>query len=577
MIRSLLYSLFLILCLHPAYGATELSELANGEHSFRTLGPGFYVDVPVRRIPDDQIQLSFVNYKLAEKLGIRLPTDPVELERFAKDAFAYEVDPTGQSSKTWIATHYLDSPKKGEGQAMGDGRALWTGELKLERPDGRLLYVDAVIKGVGQTPFAWLKNESHSDGKQSIEEMVNSAFLSLAGERNQLDTTADLFGFRVAKDGAVKSMTLRLGNQTRVAHPSFHADNKQNFKKMMDYIVARDLGLPLETRVTRKSKSEWIWMFTNNIAAEAARFYDLDLIQESPTNGNKTSRGGTIDLAGLRYLDGYHTEYKHLFHQLKVSHQNHYIKSYIDRMVGYMKKAGYVSILSHPFLLDRLHKQFQMTFAAEFSTLALNRLGLSAEEIARIPADVKKEFVASLVELKTARGSVQVDLPGGNKKVIPAAFETRRILMTTMKVLAAGDTSTGATSEIFQTDRRWRSGVIYPTLRSNYLISVKRIMESLGSLTPQPSWIARAQEVGQHTRKELPRSSDFYDRYTGQAVEVARGGRLDFQTLTTMIESAADQLSDRTLPERPLTMLKAKEVRSIPSSRSLSCPAAFAL
>lgn len=93
--------------------AVPLHEFSNGDHSFKSLGPNFYAEVPVRKIPDEDIQLVFVNYELAERLGIELPKDPVELEKLAKANFGWEVDPEKNPRNLGLQLIILIRLKKG--------------------------------------------------------------------------------------------------------------------------------------------------------------------------------------------------------------------------------------------------------------------------------------------------------------------------------------------------------------------------------------------------------------------------------------------------------------------------------
>ena len=57
--------------------------------------------------------------------------------------FGWVVAKEGEpSEKTFIATRYQDSNSKAAGEALGDGRAFWTGEVAIPLKDGRALYVD---------------------------------------------------------------------------------------------------------------------------------------------------------------------------------------------------------------------------------------------------------------------------------------------------------------------------------------------------------------------------------------------------------------------------------------------------
>jgi len=107
-------------------------------------------------------------------LNLNLPECDEELERIVLANFAWFKCADQQSSpitssktvKTYFATRYQDSDDKSEGNALGDGRAIWVGEIISEPQPGRFRYLDVVLKGTGVTPLAWFNHprQSHKDG-----------------------------------------------------------------------------------------------------------------------------------------------------------------------------------------------------------------------------------------------------------------------------------------------------------------------------------------------------------------------------------------------------------------------------
>lgn len=546
-----------LLLLVPHAFAAGWADLASGQHSFKTLGSDFYVDVPVRRIPNAKVTLSFVNRDLVKKLGLELPDDPVKAEEMLKDLFAWEVDPNGSSPKKWFATHYQDSNGKGAGEAQGDGRALWTGELQLQRPDGRILYVDGVQKGVGPTPYAWTNNPTHKDGKQKTEELVISGIRSMADLGNQLDSTGDILGFTIRDaNGEVRSMTLRVGRQTRPAHIRYHDDKPTNERKMVDYIVTRDLGFPIGTTVTDDMFLQWEKNFALNNAEDTARVFALIGFYEHPTMGNKTTTGGSIDLNGRQYLDAYHTNMHHLYGRLFVRDQVQIQKDYLRFINGNLSRANYRSNINLNAVTNRLEKAFDERFVEVASTMFLRGLGLDDLEIGRLSSNARLELYDAMSALMRATGNQPRDLIMLNKGIIPAAFDTRKILRGTMSAFASSNPR-DELAKLYTVDYKWNTTLPgdHPDLKANYERAVKRIVVELGSQI-KSTWIANAEKRNKPTRFDTT-SDGIWDLYAHPIRKMAEAG-VSWVTISDQMEKAASHFVDADQPKREVTMLKAK-------------------
>lgn len=557
--------------LSVSFAGPQWSDLANGQHSFKSLGPEFYVDVPVRRIPGAKVHLAFVNQDLVKKLGLELPTDPDAVEKMLTDLFAWEVDPTKKSSKTWFATHYQDSDQKGPGHAQGDGRALWTGELKLRAADGSILYVDGVQKGVGPTPFAWLNNPTHSDGRQNTNELIISGIRSMADLQNQLDSTGDILGF-VIDDGSgeLRSMSLRVGRQTRPAHIRYFSDEPANEKKIMDYIVTRDLGLPIGTDVTDAMFLKWERRFAKNNAEDSARVFALNAFFEHPTMGNKTTTGGSIDLNGRQYLDAYHVNLTHLFHQMKVGEQVQYQRAYIRWVNEELMSAGYRSNVNTNAMTQEMIEVFNATFEDIASKLFLNSLGLAKIEINRLPNKVRKNIYRAVEDLMRAVGNKAIPrMMMDTKKVIPAAFDTRKILRGTMAAFALpSHERESAMAELYSNDYKWNTTAPsdHPKLKAKYESAVEAVIAALGSKV-KPQWIRSA---ALRTKLERFDSIDdgVWEKWGHPIREKAEAGE-SWAHVSELMQKASDTYVDPQRPQRKSAMLKASIENHAPSCSSL--------
>ncbi len=530
-------------------------QLGSGQHSLRELGENFYVDVPVRPITDAQVRLTFVNRSLAEQMGLSLPKDPGQVEAMLKKLFAYEVDPTGQSTKKWLASYYLDSKEKGPGNAMGDGRALWSGELVMPNADGTVRYIDAVIKGVGRTPLAWLKNKYHNDGKQSLEEKVYSGVQSIAARANQLDATSDLIGFAIYRDGEWTSQTVRIGRQTRPAHQAFHDDKPADEKKMMDYIIKRDLGLSLKAVVTEKLLDRWLAKFTINNADETARLFDLVALHASPTKGNKTTTGGSIDLAAITYLDAYHMEFRYLFNKMNLAEQLGVQRRYVTRVIGFLAKAEYPELgARRDELIAKYDLLFRQRYLTTLTTLSLMRLGLSEKE-ARWLQSNHRELARSMmtsyrkIQEATSEGTVKPIEPGNTNDggIKPAAFDIRKVAAGTMAAIQ--DPLLQKT--LFHVSRGWGAptptvDLLAPEAQAEYLARAQEVANAFGGVKPE--WIERAAKLHANVRSDAS-TREFWERHETRIVEMIKQNA-SWIEITQAMEAGAESLTDHGLLKR---------------------------
>jgi hypothetical protein len=555
--------------------AADWSDLSNGKHSFKSLGTAFYRDVPVRRIPNATVQLAFVNLEAVRRLGLELPSDPAKAEAMLLEHFAWEVDPEKKSEKVWFATHYLDANKKEVGGAIGDGRALWTGELQLKGNDGKILYVDGVQKGVGPTPFAWLNNASHSDGRQNTNELIISGIRSMADMGNELDSTADILGFTIkTPEGDIRSMTLRVGRQTRPAHIRYHSDNSADEAKIVDYIVKRDLGLPLTTQVTDAMFLEWERNFARNNAEDTARLFALNGFYEHPTMGNKTTTGGSIDLNGRQYMDAYHANLTHLYHRLSVSNQVSLQKGYIAHINGWLTEANYrTRNIDIGKLTKDMNQIFDTTFTRTAAKMLLRNLGLDDHEINSLPNDVRTEFYNAMNKLMRAAGNEPRKMYLQNDSTIPAAFDTRKILKGTLAAFAqpTAEQKAEAMKQLYRVDRQWNATNEgdHADLRERYERAVGSVVNALGGKI-RPQWIQNAA-----TRVKLERydatTDGVWDHAAHPIRTKAESGQVAWPEISRLMQQAADTFIDKDPSVRKGGMLKPKLPIYAPS-----CSAVFA-
>jgi len=530
---------------------------AGGHHSFHDLGSGFYVDLIMRDVKD--ARMAFFNYRLAERLGLKVPKDPKVLEALMKSLFAVEIDPTGTGGRKMMATRYQDSSSKKPGSALGDGRAVWSGELGIEVGDGHRLSVDFVIKGVGQTPLAWTNNDAaHSDGRVKLRELVRSAITSRANDLNELDSTDDLVGFVVkSADGKeARAITVRAGNQTRIAHFRYFSDQPAGFRKLFNYVVARDLGLAPGAEVGATEVRRYFEFFIENIAEEAARYDDLEAIHGSPTAGNRTTKGSTIDLMEFWYHDANHQNFSYLFDKVRREEQISMLRDYARYILGYMRSARYP--IPTGLSDDWIRKRFDRVFEDSAALLALHRLGLGEAEIAALPDAVRKRFYRAVQDLRTAIGTENRRIFWQDIK--PAAFDLRSVFSSTFAQHDAPDRE----KTIFANTRGWAtpSAKEHDPLKTAYLAATDEIVSLLSTdKKPKAEWIAQAKKANSTLRMEpgtgMPATVDdpFFRAHEERILKALESGEFDFQEIDAWIDRAAQDVVDHGLPHRGVTNL----------------------
>lgn len=603
-----------------AASAASLDEASNGRHSLQNLGEEFSLQIPVETVKDARLVL--FNFEAAQKLGLDLPRDPQELEKLILEKFAIFVaqDPTKieqNGPRTMMATYYMDSGKKGPGEALGDGRALWSGEIKRTLPDGSHSYLDFVLKGIGQTPLAWTNHNeaTHKDGLQAMGEGVHSFIISQANFDNKMDSTVDLAVIEIPLlkqnkyTGQMEkaAITLRVGNQTRIAHFAFFADNKEQFKKMADYVVNRELGRSVNSEVTALEVNQYLKKFAENIAVEGAKYIDLDAVHGSPTMGNRTTNGSTIDMGTFRYLDAHHGEYKYLFQRYSFDQQNTFMKSYISYITGYMSQNQYFSgqIVAN----DELSKIYDTAMRTELTKLWLERLGLSAEQIAKVPETIKQDFFDKIWALKHIKGKKQVTL--SSQQITPAAFDVREIFPQ-LASLSVKEHLTSKDLGVFLTNRPWAtleiadiqpvsskkgfirnliSGLLQTENNSKYADVVQQTINSTKAVL---SFLAipsesdeiraieeRAQNIIKGKQREVPQSDSFF-RGEGEilrAIQDDSGKAYDFteesRKALNMTKTLVDNSSSRSVKSQTYLSFETKNKTSGSLGSAQKCNKVF--
>ena len=442
----------------------DWEQVSNGNHRFRQLGDEFYVPLKMKKVEGAKVVL--LNERMAKMLGLTTPEDLQEFEKIIIDQFAYMVDAEGTevaNTKEWFATRYQDSQTKNVGDAQGDGRASWAGELLLDTSDGKKRNVDFVLKGTGQTPLAWTNHTqtTHKDGMQGLKEAVHSYIISEANAQNQLDTTVDLAVIklplkRLDKEGneVFTAITLRVGNQTRLAHLRYFTDSPDQFKRIFHFILRRDLGLNENAVIEKRHIDQFLKQFTDNLADEMARYYDLHVTHGSPTPGNRTTVGSSIDLSTMRYHEAHHGNFKYLG-GMQMKDQEKHLQSYITYLYRYIQEAAYPYPVTESDIKE-MKLQYRKKINRHLENLWLTRLGFSDSEISSLNGADKRKFVKLLKEMHQLEGKNPIRYAG--KDMLPAAFDMRKIISTTAQTeIDSLANNTTAYTKLFQSEKSWDS------------------------------------------------------------------------------------------------------------------------
>jgi hypothetical protein len=445
----------------------DWESISNGRHSFLSLGEDYSVPLQMKKVEDAEVVL--INERVARMLGLTTPDDIKDFQKIILDQFAYMVDKSGDKQgdqKEWFATRYQDSHTKEEGAALGDGRAAWAGEIILNPNDdinGTKRHVDVVLKGIGQTPLAWTNHgeTTHKDGLQGLKDAIHSFVISEANAQNQLDTTIDLAVIklpikRLDKNGneAVTAITVRVGNQTRLAHLRYFTDQPQKFARIFRYIVKRDLGLSEDAHVKTSDIDRFLGKFTENLAEEMASYYDLHITHGSPTPGNRTTSGSSIDLSTMRYHEAHHGNYSYLG-GMTMKKQSDHLQAYIRYLYRYMEKANYPYEVSEA-IIQKMELKYRKLIDSHLEKIWLARVGLSELDIKKLKPKTRKRFVTLVKEMYELEGKENITYAG--KTIKPAALDMRAVLReTSVAYFAALDSGDSSFDSLLLNSKDWSS------------------------------------------------------------------------------------------------------------------------
>lgn len=538
-----------------------LSEILKN-HSFHSLGDDFFINTQVNNVP--QSRLLLFNKQLANKLNLDLPDADEELEKIILENFAWFktdsqhlVKEKSDINKTFFSTRYQDSEDKTEGSALGDGRAIWVGEIVNKLESGKLEYFDIVLKGTGPTELAWFNHprKSHKDGQLGLSEAVHEYIYSAAAKANGINV-ADVLAvielpFIREVDNEKAAIIVRVGNHLRFAHYCYFQDTPAQLQKLFEYGLKRDMGLSLRHTVIAEDVRRYLEFIVNNLATDAAIYFDVHAVHGSPTFGNITSSGGTLDLSTFVYTDAHHSNYSYMPDGVNLLGgewgQKEQFFNLFSLLIESLKKSHFAyqrEILPVEYFLESFNEKFEQVLTGRW----LERIGLSKKQIEVLSIHSKERFYEIVKLIYELKGSKKVTFH--KRKVLMAAFEPRKILSATANYIESFDNMTLIWEQLFKVKRNWGT---YKYSDAKPYIEIYRttFFQMVNELKPSKEdiaiWQQRSKAIRISTRKE-PGDDFFYDseRFfaSEETLQLINSKKVSWPKISEAAEKSSSKLAD---------------------------------
>ena len=263
------------------------------DNHFARLGAPFFVKV--EPTPVNQPTLIKFNVELAQELGMSVNgVDDAELaEVFSGNGLPPGAEPLAMA----YAGHQFGQfvPQ------LGDGRAIWLGELR--RADGTRF--DVQLKGSGRTAYS-----RGGDGRAALGPVLREYLVSEAMARLGVPSTRALAAVATGEVVA-RERPLPGGVITRVARSFIRVGTFEYFasrgdveavRKLADYVIARNYP-ELST-----AKQPYLALLVQVIARQArliAQWMHFGFIHGVMNTDNMSIAGETIDYGPCAFMDGY--------------------------------------------------------------------------------------------------------------------------------------------------------------------------------------------------------------------------------------------------------------------------------
>jgi len=266
------------------------------DNHFARLGDAFFARA--QPAPVDVPTIIQFNTDLARELGIT--TDGVDDEELA-GIFSGNVLPAGAEP---LAMAYAGHQFGHFVPQLGDGRALWLGELRASNGER----FDIQLKGSGPTVFS-----RRGDGRAALGPVLREYIVSEAMHRLGVPTTRALAAVATGEEVA-RERPLPGGVITRVARSFIRVGTFEYFaarddvtavQTLADYVIARNY--PALTG----SDQPYVGLLEHVISRQArliAQWMQLGFIHGVMNTDNMSIAGETIDYGPCAFMDGYRHE-----------------------------------------------------------------------------------------------------------------------------------------------------------------------------------------------------------------------------------------------------------------------------
>ena len=263
------------------------------DNHFARLGEPFFVKV--QPTPVARPMLIKFNAELARALGISV--DNVSEAELAA-AFSGNTPPDGAEP---LAMAYAGHQFGQFVPTLGDGRAIWLGELHA--PDGA--YYDVQLKGSGLTAYS-----RRGDGRAALGPVLREYIVSEAMHRLGVPTTRALAAVATGEEVA-RERPLPGGVITRVASSFVRVGTFEYFaargdneavKKLADYVIARNYP------EFSGAAQPYVALFAAVVGRQArliAQWMQFGFIHGVMNTDNMSIAGETIDYGPCAFMDGY--------------------------------------------------------------------------------------------------------------------------------------------------------------------------------------------------------------------------------------------------------------------------------
>ncbi|MDH3438761.1 MAG: YdiU family protein [Betaproteobacteria bacterium] len=263
------------------------------ENRFIDLGDDFFAKA--HPAPVKQPALIQFNHALARELGILVEEASEEelAEHFSGNALPPGAVP--------VAMAYAGHQFGNFVPQLGDGRAIWLGEIRT--PNGARF--DLQLKGSGRTAFS-----RGGDGRAALGPVLREYLVSEAMARLGVPTTRALVAVATG-EAVVRERALPGGVITRVAASFVRVGTFEYFaargdvaavKKLADYVIARNYP------ELAAAEQPYVALLAAVIARQArliARWMQLGFIHGVMNTDNMSIAGETIDYGPCAFMDGY--------------------------------------------------------------------------------------------------------------------------------------------------------------------------------------------------------------------------------------------------------------------------------